>query len=121
VTGDVTALAQPGMIFLYLSNFLLAGSGCNDTDYTGFTEGSIAMVTRNNLDCSVLEKVSRADKFNASGILIITDANYGLFTRGLESMSPFPAFSITAQLGEDLLEVYEALKGTANALQLYLQ
>jgi len=98
VTGDVTAPIQP------------AGSGCVDADYEGFMEGSIAMVTRNGLDCPVLTKVSMAEKYNASGVIIITDANFGLFTRGLEVMSPFPAFSITAQLGQDLLEVYEALK-----------
>lgn len=55
-----------------------------ESDYVNFEGGEIAFVQRNDMsDCRIYQKVMTAAKMNASAVIIWTDEDYGLFTRGI--------------------------------------
>jgi hypothetical protein len=71
-------------VVAWLPPFLIFSYFFKTSDYGDFQAGEIAFVKRNNLDCSIFEKVMMASSQGASGIVIWTDANFGLFTKGGE-------------------------------------
>eukprot|EP00027_Filamoeba_sp_ATCC50430_P012883 CAMPEP_0168564744 /NCGR_PEP_ID=MMETSP0413-20121227/13420_1 /TAXON_ID=136452 /ORGANISM="Filamoeba nolandi, Strain NC-AS-23-1" /LENGTH=493 /DNA_ID=CAMNT_0008596459 /DNA_START=40 /DNA_END=1521 /DNA_ORIENTATION=- len=83
------------------------GGGCNVSDYSSFTPGYIALMARNYLtDCSLQEKIDMADDRGAQGVLVYYDpGTTGLFGSGLKELAPFPAFSLTYDLGMFLIEL----------------
>jgi hypothetical protein len=80
---------------------------CSDADYANFTAGSIALFNRNFLtDCTLIQKISLAQQKGAIGAIGIYDpGSQGLFSSGLQNLAPFPGFSVTFELGMEILEV----------------
>jgi len=99
------------------------GGACNVSDFSNFTDGNIALIARNGLvDCNILTKVTNAINKGASGVLMYYDPNTsGLFTSGLVDLISIPAFSITYQLGQNLLELYALNQIEGRVLEFYLQ
>jgi len=85
------------------------GGGCFAENFTsaGFQVGQIALMDRAYLlDCALQQKVNNAIAANASGVLVSYDpVTTGLFQSGLTSMPPFPAFSVTYDLGQTLKQI----------------
>jgi len=92
--------------------------GCLDTDYNGFLSGNVALISRGQLlDCNMTVKIENAVKYNASGAIVTNDpGSVGLFSTGLDKLAPFPAFAVTYDFGQTLLELLPGLKVSMTSL-----
>jgi len=77
------------------------GGGCQMSDYANFTAGSVALISRGFLtDCLLPIKIQNAWNHSAVGVVVSYDpGSTGLFSAGLETLAPFPAFSVTYDVG----------------------
>ena len=104
--GDVTAAVTP--IDVNLVGDRASTSGCEDSDFTGFTEGNIALIQRGT--CTFREKADNALQFGAAGVIIFNQGNEsdtedreGLLFGTLDPpIFPLPVVGTTFALGAEL-------------------
>ncbi|MFZ4287979.1 PA domain-containing protein [Variovorax sp. HJSM1_2] len=94
-SGDADVTAQ-----LWTTGPVSGLSGCNASDFTGFVNGSIALIERGA--CTFATKASYAFAAGAIGVLIYNNVSGGVMTSPLPSdMYSGPIFYLSNNLGED--------------------
>lgn len=83
------------------------GTGCTEQDYNNanFAPGKIA-IALNTPDCRTSVRASVAQTMNVSGLLIYNDEP-GLFYSSAKTPFPFPIFSLTNELGLEIVHTME--------------
>jgi Zn-dependent M28 family amino/carboxypeptidase len=93
-------------------------SGCESTDFSGFSVGNIALIQRGT--CSFQDKASNAVAAGASGVLIFNEGQPGrteLFAGTLDAGTdnPVPVFALTFDAGANLATMAETDTVTISA------
>lgn len=102
VTGDVTALLEA--VDIVLGDPFGSRSGCELTDFAGFTNGSIALLQRGY--CLFSDKVINAALAGAVGVVIFdSDFQLEAFTGALVDPTTIPVISLRRDIGIDLLNL----------------
>lgn len=112
-SGDVTAITEGVDLVLppgAADN--TSTSGCEASDFAGFTPGNIALIQRGN--CSFLQKASNAEAAGASGVIIFnegqpdrTDAFLGTLQQPIVAIPVVAAaFSVGEELATGGVEVH---------------
>jgi hypothetical protein len=93
-------------------------SGCDPSDFNGFTAGRIALIQRGT--CTFSQKIANAQAAGASGVIIFnegnTDARSGAFTGSLSSVPPIPVAFTSFAIGDDLYNQYQNAVANNTAL-----
>ena len=105
-SGNVNAPVQA--VDINLVGDRASTSGCEDTDFAGFTPGNIALIQRGT--CFFREKVDNAAEAGASAVIVFNQGNedpnddrFGLFFGTLDPpVASIPAVGTTFDIGEDL-------------------
>ena len=101
-SADITASVQA--VDLLLPPTGGSTSGCEDSDFAGFTAGNIALIQRGT--CTFGEKAINAEEAGAAGAIIFNEGNTpdrsGLLLGTLGAPVAIPVVGTTDQLGVDL-------------------
>lgn len=105
-TGDVTAAVTA--VDINLAGDRASTSGCEETDFAGFTAGNIALIQRGT--CPFRTKVDNAAAAGAAGVIIFNQGNevpdddrFGLIFGTLDPpQASIPAVGTTFAIGEEL-------------------
>jgi Zn-dependent M28 family amino/carboxypeptidase len=101
-SGDVTATVQA--VDLNLANLAGSTSGCEASDFTGFTPGNVALVRRGT--CPFGTKVVNAQNAGASAVIVMntgTTGNTGAFAGTLGApVGTVPSLGTSFAIGESL-------------------
>jgi Zn-dependent M28 family amino/carboxypeptidase len=103
-SGDVTAVAQAVDIILPPPPEPSSTSGCEESDFAGFTAGNIALIQRGT--CTFQVKAENAQAAGAAGVIIFNEGQEGrqdalLGTLG-EPTVTIPVVGTSFAVGEDL-------------------
>jgi hypothetical protein len=93
-------------------------SGCDASDFSGFTPGNIALIQRGT--CTFQQKVENAEAAHASGVIIFnegnTDARSGAFAGALSSVATIPVAFVPTADGAHLYDAYNTAVANNTAL-----
>ena len=112
-SGEVVARVQAVDVRLPPGPVNSSTSGCEATDFAGFTPGNIALLQRGA--CTFGTKVERATEAGASAVVIFNEGQAGrteLFEGSLGGPSSLPVLSASFALGELLAETEPELRLT---------
>jgi Zn-dependent M28 family amino/carboxypeptidase len=104
-SGDVTAPTQA--VDLALADPAASTSGCEATDFAGFTAGSIALIQRGT--CTFADKATNAETAGAAGVVVFNQGN-GADRSGVLSgtlggdVVDVPVVGTSFAIGQDLAE-----------------
>lgn len=104
-SGDITAIAEGvDLVLPPASEPNTSTSGCEATDFTGFTAGNIAVIQRGS--CSFAQKAQNAADAGATGVIIFNEGQEGRTENFLGTLGG-PDFSIPVvgssfEVGSDL-------------------
>jgi hypothetical protein len=108
VNGSTTAIVQPvGGIVVPATPTPSSASGCQSSDFAGFTAGNIALIQRGT--CSFAQKVANAEAAGASATIIFNEGNPGrtaLFNGSLAGTERKPVVFTSYAIGTQLLAQY---------------
>ena len=102
-SGDVTADLQAVDLTLPPAPEPSSTSGCEDSDFAGFTAGSIALLQRGT--CTFGEKVTNAQEAGASAVVIFNEGQPGrteVLSGTLGGPATIPAVGVSFAEGESL-------------------
>lgn len=103
-SGDVTAPVQGVDLTLPPSSTPGSTSGCEASDFAGFTLGNIALVQRGT--CTFREKADNAQAAGAVGVIIFNEGQEGRTDAFLGTLSPpimtLPVVGTSFAVGEEL-------------------
>jgi Zn-dependent M28 family amino/carboxypeptidase len=108
-SGDVTADVQAVDLTLPPSPEPSSTSGCEASDFAGFTAGNIALVQRGT--CTFGEKVANATAAGASAVLIFNEGQPGreeVLTGTLGGPATVPTVGLSFAAGQDLATLLES-------------
>ena len=107
--GSTTAAVQGGIGGTVLPPVGGSTSGCDPSDFTGFTPGNIALIQRGT--CTFSDKVANAQAAGASGVIIFnegnTDARSGAFSGSLSTIPTIPVAFTSFAIGNELNSEYQ--------------
>jgi hypothetical protein len=110
VAGSPSAHLQPaGGIVVPATPTPSSASGCQASDFAGFTRGNIALIQRGT--CTFAQKVANAEAAGASAAVIFNEGNpgrTGIFNGGLSGNENIPVLFTTYDVGTQLLTEYNA-------------
>ncbi len=109
--GDVTAPVQGVTLELGLGN--ASTSGCDPTDFGGFTAGNIALLQRGG--CNFQFKAENAEAAGATGVIIFNQGNTAS-RRGLIGGTLTTAYTGSLPVVETTYAIGEALASTPGAI-----
>jgi hypothetical protein len=120
VAGTTTAKLQPARgIIVPATPTPSSASGCNPSDFAGFTPGNIALIQRGT--CTFGTKVANAEAAGATGVVIFNEGNPGrtsLFEGSLPAGLHIPVIFTPYSVGTQLLDQYTASGGTGPTLTI---
>ncbi|MGH3367644.1 MAG: M28 family metallopeptidase [Nocardioidaceae bacterium] len=103
-SGDVTADLTPVDLTLPPAPTPSSTSGCEATDFAGFTAGNIALIQRGT--CTFREKADNAAAAQASGVIIFNEGQEGRTDMLSGTLSPpqmgIPVVGTTFAVGQEL-------------------
>jgi Zn-dependent M28 family amino/carboxypeptidase len=109
-SGDVTADVQAVDLTLPPTPEPSSTSGCEDSDFAGFTAGSIALIQRGT--CTFGEKVANAEEAGASAVVIFNEGQapdrVDVLTGTLGGPSTIPAIGVSFAEGQSLATAAES-------------
>jgi Peptidase family M28/PA domain len=93
-------------------------SGCDPSDFTGFTAGNIALIQRGT--CTFSNKIANAQAAGAAGVVIFNEGNTparsGVFNGSLSDVPSIPVAFTSFDIGDDLYNQYQAAVANSTAL-----
>ena len=110
-SGDVTRAIQAVDVVEPTTVASLSTSGCESTDFTGFTRGNIALIQRGT--CNFVVKAENADNAGAAGVIIYNEGTIGAPDRN-DTLNPtlgdaadvdIPVVGTNYAVGDELLDL----------------
>ena len=108
--GNATNAALQGVGGTVLPPTGGSTSGCDASNFSGFTPGNVALIQRGT--CTFSQKVANAQAAGAAGVIIFNEGNTparsGAFAGSLSSIPPIPVAFTSFAVGNDLYSQYQA-------------